>query len=95
MINFFLFFKKVTSEEQPDAHKLDSNQKVEILSKLLKHLNNVETRFVHGRDLELNNSDDDDDEYLPEKLSSRFVHGRDLEDNETSQSESSEEDNEG
>jgi hypothetical protein len=94
LINFCSFFKKVTSEEQSDAHKLESNQKVEILSKLLKHLNNVETRFVHGRDLELNNSDDDD-EYLPEKLSSRFVHGRDLEDNETSQSESSEENNEG
>jgi len=92
IIYLLLFEKKVTSEETSDAHKLDNSQKVEILTKLLKHLNNVETRFVHGRDLDLTNSDEDQ-ENLNDELSTRFVHGRDLEDSNSSQLESSEEDN--
>ena len=47
---------------------------------LSEHVKDLETRFVHGREIDASSSSDSDDDEKS-RLSARFVHGRSIQDN--------------
>ncbi len=81
-----IIFKKA-SEVEASPSEITNAKDADSLSKFLnEHMNNLASRFVHGRDLDANNNEDDESS---SDLSTRFVHGRSIEDNTDEDIESS------